>query len=1000
MAKQRKDAAQGNPQASTGSCQKEPLAGSQEAVASPAATGPLRLSRAYFRSVAEVMADAAEAVEHVHGAGILHRDLKPSNIMVGTKGECWIIDFGLATYPDDADKPEPIAESSDPELLTVPGAIAGTPEYLAPERLEGKADVRSDVWGLGATLYELLTLHQAFKAPSFEELCASIRDHEPMPPRAQVADVPRDLEAICRKALRKEPGQRYPTAGTFAEDLRRWLRHEPTAARPARVPRRVWLWAVRNPGWAIALVVTLLAVLGLGAGGIVWQMVERRAAEQRERAQHREVLLQRVQLTLASSRRDGWRETAWKWIREAAAIEAKDENLRLVKQATATLTGLDARKVGRFESEKKFEDDAAWVAFSPDGKRLLLGGANDRDGQPYVQARLVGENGTDVPRPSGQKGAGPVAFLEDGTPLQIVPRDQPPSLLVWNVEKRQKISECTFAEQSKVARFARNTLKIAVQAISTDGTLVAAAGITFEGKGVVAVWETASGKRVMQVESEAEANALALSPDHKSLAVVDGGGRVTVESILDRKARATFTASRLKVHCLTFSANGQRLATGDAGGTVTIWDWRQQQVLTICRGSFYDIYAVAFSPDGALLASTGRHVSKLWDAARGRDLLDLDASNYTTALAFSRDGRQLASGGLTFWVPGRVHMWELDNGRGIRTFRGLSSQVAQVQLSQDGTLLAALAMDWQVGIWNVKSGQLLRVLDAPPGESADNAALAFSMDNRHFAFSVSEQAVLWDLKTGAVEKRWDVPPGLADRMVFHPKGKLLLMRAERVVPAKGNKDETWVCRLRDLKAPDALKNPIKEIGEFSPRVIQILASPDGSHFIVDALSDDPQKAQRSIQVFDGLTGEKRWEVSVDRNDQGGALSPTDPTGKLVLMALTEGQTNVLVDVTTGRILAELPHGASLGPGAEVLAVHEQTFHSIANRHENEGIVLKRRKTGQALVVLAADALSLNIRSQTFNHDGSLLIWGNGDGTVTVCDLNEVQRRLTEVGLGW
>src|SRR5262249_23132609 len=159
-------------------------------------------------------------------------------------------------------------------------------------------------------------------------------------------------------------------------------------------------------------------------------------------------------------------------------------------------------------------------------------------------------------------------------------------------------------------------------------------------------------------------------------------------------------------------------------------------------------------------------------------------------------------------VPGRVHVWELENGRGIRTFRGLSSQVAQVQLSQDGTLLAALTMNWQVGIWQLKSGQLLRVLDAPPGVFADNAAMAFSTDNLHFAFSASEQAVLWDLKTGAVKQSWLLPSGIADRIFFHPNGKLLLIRAENVEQITHKKDQRWVCWLRDLKVADPVKNPI------------------------------------------------------------------------------------------------------------------------------------------------------------------------------------------------
>ncbi len=217
--------------------------------------GKLVLSPEYFRSVARVMLDAAEAVHHAHEAGIIHRDLKPSNLMVDTAEHCWVLDFGLAGYLR-AEGREETPTKAVPEAKPLPdlgpepqqplvSAVLGTPHYMAPEQFQRKADARTDVWGLGVTLYELLTLRRAFHSQQQIELA------NPSRPTELVHGVPLDLEAICWKALRKEPGQRYPSARALADDLRHWTKSEPVRARPAHLAT----------GWPLGL-----AEQGLGGG--------------------------------------------------------------------------------------------------------------------------------------------------------------------------------------------------------------------------------------------------------------------------------------------------------------------------------------------------------------------------------------------------------------------------------------------------------------------------------------------------------------------------------------------------------------------------------------------------------------------------------------------------------------------------------------------------------------------------------------------------------------
>jgi len=175
----------------------------------------------YFHGVARVGVQAAEALDYAHRNGILHRDVKPSNLLLDTQGTVWVTDFGLAKADDSGE-------------LTTPGDIVGTLRFMAPERFQGQADPRSDVYSLGITLFEMLTLRPAFDPTDRARLIERVSREDPPRPRRLDPHIPRDLETIVLKAIAKEPRDRYQTAEALAEDLRRVLADRPIRARRRR----------------------------------------------------------------------------------------------------------------------------------------------------------------------------------------------------------------------------------------------------------------------------------------------------------------------------------------------------------------------------------------------------------------------------------------------------------------------------------------------------------------------------------------------------------------------------------------------------------------------------------------------------------------------------------------------------------------------------------------------------------------------------------------------
>jgi len=221
--------------------------------------------RAYWCMVAHIGVQAAEALEHAHAQGTLHRDIKPSNLLIDEVGVVRVADFGLASAVD--------CEDSNHK-----GQVVGTLRYMAPEQLRGAADARSDIYALGLTLYEMLTLRQAFgDSDRRRRPNGRPADLEPIRPRKLNKAIPRDLEAIVLKCIACDSSRRYPTASALAADLRRFLAHKPVRARRVSSMERAWRWCRRNPALAATSALAAASLLAVAATALTSYVHTRRA---------------------------------------------------------------------------------------------------------------------------------------------------------------------------------------------------------------------------------------------------------------------------------------------------------------------------------------------------------------------------------------------------------------------------------------------------------------------------------------------------------------------------------------------------------------------------------------------------------------------------------------------------------------------------------------------------------------------------------------------------
>ena len=609
---------------------------------------------------AALIAKVARAVHYAHQRGILHRDIKPGNILLDAQGDPHITDFGLALRLE--------SETH----FTMTGTVLGTPNYMSPEQAAGKVNqltTATDIYSLGAILYELLTGQPPFRAGTPLETLCRVVEEEPARPGTLNLKTDRDLETICLKCLEKDPQRRYHSAAELADDLDRFGRCEPILARRSSVTERMIKWTRRHPVHAAGSAALLFALLA-GVAGITWEWrrADRQAALAEQRAEESRDRLLRLHVLNAGQRLEaGDPLAALPWLAAALAEEPPGSHRRDVyRTALANIV----RRTPLPEHLWWRPGQRPHLALSPNGQELLLVGDHS------CLLRLSEREPMGVPIP----GVGAAAFSADGTRFAT------------GADGQGFI--CSTATAQPILPALIHTGWVTQVAFSPDGRWL----MTHGGGGGNRLWNTASGDPGPELARAGNASA-AFRPDSRRLATTDQDGWVRLWEIPSVQLLAT---NRLDSpwQCV-FSPNGQWLLVGRS----TARDALLLEAATLRRvGSLmphrHFVEHIAFSADSLYVATGGRDgMARVWTAPEGEPATPpLALESECTALAFSPDGRSIATGSR----DGRARVWNARTGEPETPWLRHAAAVRGLAFMPDGQRLCTTSADGAARVWSLQ----------------------------------------------------------------------------------------------------------------------------------------------------------------------------------------------------------------------------------------------------------------------------------------------------------